>query len=73
MLNGNKVTEDVIEDNNERMLYIISKLANSVVNKVGNNSPELVFSPKTTSELNKNTVMLNNIICLKLKNSLIRE
>lgn len=61
------------EMNNETILLAISKIANSTVNKLAVDNANILFTPNTANELEENTSMLNSIISLKIKNTLINK
>jgi hypothetical protein len=61
------------ETNNETVLLAILKIANNTVNKLAVDNANILFTPNSATELEENTNMLNSIISLKIKNTLINK
>lgn len=61
------------EINNETILLAVSKIASSTVNKLTADNEEILHTPTNVKELEENTSMLDNIVAMKIKNSLLKN
>ena len=58
---------------NKRNLNILATVAITTLNKLSNDNKDILFSPTTVEEFNETTEVVNGIISMKIKNSVLKE